>query len=113
MSHLVWAHAERWLTPGTEYAVPEKLPLPREWYKGWDLSAPAAPGTAASGLTEADMGDSEHVMPDSKPTRPDNLSIASDFPDSRADFSITASLIPELCKSGPQDLLTAIPTTLV
>ena len=29
--------AERWLTPGTEYAVPEKLPLPADWYK--DLNA--------------------------------------------------------------------------
>ena len=70
MSHLVCAHAERWLTPGTEYAVPEKLPLPREWYQGWDLSSPAAPGGAASGLTEADMGDSEHAMPDSLPLMP-------------------------------------------
>ena len=50
--------------------MPEKLPLPREWYKGWDLSAPAAPGGAASGLTEADMGDSEHAMPDSLPLMP-------------------------------------------
>ena len=50
--------AERWLTPGTEYAIPEKLPLPREWYKGWDLSSPSATTGAAIGLTEADMGDS-------------------------------------------------------
>jgi hypothetical protein len=50
--------AERWLTPGTEYAILEKLPLPREWYKGWDLSSPSATPGAATGLTEADMGDS-------------------------------------------------------
>ena len=63
--------AERWLTPGTEYAVPEKLPLPREWYSGWDLSSPAAPGGAASGLTEADMGDSKHAILAVKPACPE------------------------------------------
>ena len=52
-------HAERWLTPGTEYAVPEKLPLPREWYKGWDLSSPSAAKGTSIGLTEADMGNSK------------------------------------------------------
>ena len=87
----MWPHAERWLTPGTEYAIPEKLPLPQEWYKGWDLSSPAAPGGAASGLTEADMGDSEHAVPDSKPSCPDRLCIAWDLPDSRSDHSIPDS----------------------
>ena len=53
--------------------MPEKLPLPREWYQGWDLSSPAAPGGAASGLTEADMGDSEHAMPELKPPCPDRM----------------------------------------
>ena len=36
------AHAERWLTPGTEYAVPEKLPLPREWYTDMETEAVSA-----------------------------------------------------------------------
>ncbi len=35
--------AERWLTPGTEYAVTEKLPLPREWYTDIETEA-VAPG---------------------------------------------------------------------
>ena len=35
------AHAERWLTPGTEYAVTEKLPLPREWYTDIETEAVA------------------------------------------------------------------------
>ena len=87
----MWAHAERWLTPGTEYAVPEKLPLPREWYKGWDLSSPTAPGGAARGLTEADMGDSEHADLAFKPTCPDRLCIALRRPDSRAIDSIPDS----------------------
>lgn len=52
-------HADRWLTPGAEYAVPKKLPLPREWYKGWDLTSSSANQEAATGLTEADMGNSE------------------------------------------------------
>ncbi|CAL5224619.1 g7335 [Coccomyxa viridis] len=34
---------ERWLTPGTEYAVTEKLPLPREWYTDIETEA-VAPG---------------------------------------------------------------------
>ncbi len=33
------AHAERWLTPGTEYAVPEKLPLPKDWYTDIETEA--------------------------------------------------------------------------
>ena len=42
-------HAERWLTPGTEYAVTEKLPLPKEWYKNWDLDkASSAPSTGTN-----------------------------------------------------------------
>ena len=36
------AHAERWLTPGTEYAVSEKLPLPREWYTDMETEAVSA-----------------------------------------------------------------------
>ncbi|CAK0787662.1 hypothetical protein CVIRNUC_010884 [Coccomyxa viridis] len=40
---------ERWLTPGTEYAVTEKLPLPKEWYKNWDLDkASSAPSTGTN-----------------------------------------------------------------
>ena len=37
------AHAERWLVPGTEYAVTEKLPLPKEWYTDIETEA-VAPG---------------------------------------------------------------------
>jgi hypothetical protein len=48
--------SERWLTPGTEYAIPEKLPLPRDWYNNWDAIAAATNG-AATGLTEADIDD--------------------------------------------------------
>jgi hypothetical protein len=48
--------AERWLTPGTEYAVPEKLPLPREWYRDWDAIAAATNG-AARGPTDANIDD--------------------------------------------------------
>ena len=36
-------HAERWLTPGTEYAVTDKLPLPRDWYTDIETEA-VAPG---------------------------------------------------------------------
>ncbi|CAL5224557.1 g7259 [Coccomyxa viridis] len=39
---------ERWLTPGTEYAVPEKLPLPKEWYKNWDLDRMSSQASAGS-----------------------------------------------------------------
>jgi len=35
--------AERWLTPGTEYAVTEKLPLPKDWYTDIETEA-IAPG---------------------------------------------------------------------
>lgn len=35
--------AERWLTPGTEYAVTEKLPLPKDWYTDMETEA-IAPG---------------------------------------------------------------------
>ena len=38
------AHAERWLTPGTEYAVPEKLQLHRGWYTGDIETQAIAPG---------------------------------------------------------------------
>ena len=54
-------YAERWLTPGTEYAVPEKLPLPREWYSEWDRNgACAAPtnGTASTGAGGTDVDES-------------------------------------------------------
>lgn len=40
---LVCAHAGRWLTPGTEYAVTEKLPLNRTWYTDIETEA-VAPG---------------------------------------------------------------------
>ena len=47
-------HAERWLTPGTEYAVPEKLPLPKEWYSSWEA---AAAGDKGGDTSQApDMG---------------------------------------------------------
>lgn len=48
-------NAERWLTPGTEYAVPEKLPLPREWYKDWETNADAGENGA---MTGADVDES-------------------------------------------------------
>lgn len=32
-------HAERWLSPGTEYAVTEKLPLPKDWYTDMETEA--------------------------------------------------------------------------
>ena len=45
--------------------MPERLPLPREWYVGWEASidalrsrAPQQDG-AATGLTEADLDGSE------------------------------------------------------
>ena len=44
----LYAHAERWLTPGTEYAVTEKLPLPREWYT--DMETEAISSAAAGPL---------------------------------------------------------------
>lgn len=47
---------ERWLTPGTEYAVPEKLPLPRDWYKEWEEGTR---GGAAQGLTDADIDEGQ------------------------------------------------------
>lgn len=45
----VWIHescffAERWLTPGAEYAVSEKLLLPRHWYTDTDMNADLLPG---------------------------------------------------------------------
>jgi hypothetical protein len=43
-----FVRAERWLTPGTEYAIPEKLPLPREWYKDWDTDGSAAAASSAA-----------------------------------------------------------------
>ena len=49
--------------------MPEKLPLPREWYKGWDLSSPSAESGPAIGLTEADMGDSKPHRPFRAPYR--------------------------------------------
>lgn len=50
--------ADRWLTPGTEYAIPEKLPLPRDWYKHWDAIEAGAKGSV-TGLTDADIDDGE------------------------------------------------------
>ena len=46
------SHAERWLTPGTEYAVPEKLPLPAEWYKDWDASSADVDADVGATLSE-------------------------------------------------------------
>jgi hypothetical protein len=48
--------AERWLTPGTEYAVPEMLPLPREWYKDWEQGTRNG---SERGLTDADIDEGE------------------------------------------------------
>jgi hypothetical protein len=48
------------LTPGTEYAVPEKLPLPPEWYKDWEREGSAGGSSAgeAATMTGADVDDS-------------------------------------------------------
>ncbi|EIE19060.1 cytochrome P450 [Coccomyxa subellipsoidea C-169] len=51
---------ERWLTPGTEYAVPEKLPLPREWYKEWEEGTHTG---ATRGLTDADINEGDSMRP--------------------------------------------------
>ncbi len=50
--------ADRWLTLGAEYAVPEKLPLPREWYRDWD----AIKAGTVTGLTEADIDEGAYFI---------------------------------------------------
>ena len=57
------ALADRWLTPGAEYAVPEKLPLAREWYKDWEaaFSSDQAAAAGAPGA-EAEQGGRAHVF---------------------------------------------------
>ncbi|CAL8465573.1 g5109 [Coccomyxa elongata] len=49
---------ERWLVPGTEYAVTEKLPLPRGWYTEPDADVAAGtdgvPSHGAAGGTDVD-----------------------------------------------------------
>ena len=52
-------HAERWLTPGTEYAVTEKLPLPKEWYKNWDLDRTASQPSSAGNADSLDTEEGE------------------------------------------------------
>ena len=44
-----WIHrpywfAERWFTLGAEYAVSEKLQLPKHWYTDTDMNADLLPG---------------------------------------------------------------------
>ncbi len=56
---------ERWLIPGTEYAVPEKLPLPRAWYTERDGDVAAgADGVpshgAADGIDVDESGECHH-----------------------------------------------------
>ncbi|CAL8464666.1 g4201 [Coccomyxa elongata] len=51
---------ERWLTPGAEYAVPEMLPLPREWYKDWEEGTRNG---SAKGLTDADIDEGDSMRP--------------------------------------------------
>ncbi|KAK9904844.1 hypothetical protein WJX75_003698 [Coccomyxa subellipsoidea] len=51
---------ERWLTTGTEYAVPEKLPLPRKWYNDWESAATnGATGNGAGGTDVDESGNSK------------------------------------------------------
>ncbi len=55
---------ERWLTPGTEYAVTEKLPLPRGWYTERDADVAAGtdsvPSHGAAGGTDVDESGVSH-----------------------------------------------------
>ncbi|KAK9916187.1 hypothetical protein WJX75_009837 [Coccomyxa subellipsoidea] len=51
---------ERWLTAGTEYAVPEMLPLPREWYKDWEQGTRNG---SARGLTDDDIDKGDSMRP--------------------------------------------------
>ena len=51
--------AERWLKAGTEYAVPEMLPLPRKWYKDWEQETCNG---SARGLTDANIDEGESAV---------------------------------------------------
>ena len=50
------------MTPGTEYAVPEKLPLPKEWYKNWDLDRMSSQASAGSTETMDTEGSEPHQI---------------------------------------------------
>ncbi len=55
--------AERWLTPGTEYAVPEMLPLPREWYKDWERDgSDGVASSSAAGGTDVDESSERSIL---------------------------------------------------
>ena len=52
--------AERWLMAGTGYAMPEMLPMPREWYKKWEQGTRNGSGR---GLTDANVDEVESAVP--------------------------------------------------
>lgn len=57
---------ERWLVPGTEYAVPEKLPLPRDWYTEREADVAAGmdgiPSHGTAGGTDVDESGECHCL---------------------------------------------------
>jgi hypothetical protein len=79
-----WLCSERWLTTGTEYAVPEKLPLPRKWYNDWESAATnGATGNGAGGTDVDESGECSTffgflLLPEGKPWNTGPLQLMTD-----------------------------------